>query len=738
MNAFAVPKGHDVMSLVTSVSHFLAPALINRMASSLGLGQGIVSKAMSAAVPGILLAVAATMEKSSGAAQLGRVLSRNDASTLRSFGTILGTSGQAPFMEGGSSALVALLGLPTTNALISAIGKFTGLNTIQSGSLTGLLAPVVLGHLSLAQKAAGLNADGLGKLLTGQAEAIAAALPPGFARLIDGIMPPLPTQAATPATSAGPVSRGAETPIEIENAATPIEVETMTQEPAPQPSITATLPPGGAAYPPAPEPMPMVSADLNLPPPAIAASIAATLPPVDVDVDVAPPAPRVFSREPLPPLPDPSAKASVPAAQMPITLSPPSVAGTLAPGAVAFAASATNAPKPFEAVMPRPDIAPSVAATMLASTPASVEPVAVAAPAVDTAMATDAADARPATPDRMRVDVAAAAAAASIAVERSRQAAMGEMTASQSPPPAATANGPAAALAASPSKPSISAAPPLAAPAKAPAAPPPLVQAQPQAQPHQPAAAAPTEQSVPPLPPSKTATTEAGMQTPPQTRVTPPETRLETLQSVPPIAQVESKPATPVQPAQPAGPPIPPLEKPATAVKSSPPIAEAKRKSDPWEGVPPPPSRALGVLKRLLVASIGGALLAAGLYGLAHRMPKPPASISAPAAPSASAAELVKNSITRLNKTLAGITDEPSAQAAITELQSVARDVRSVKAAIAGLSPNARRALSQVIKMELPGIIPAAEKVLNIGGANALISPLLSPIMADFDDLASA
>ncbi len=207
---------------------------------------------------------------------------------------------------------------------------------------------------------------------------------------------------------------------------------------------------------------------------------------------------------------------------------------------------------------------------------------------------------------------------------------------------------------------------------------------------------------------------------------------------MPPIAKVDSKSATPVKPAQPVVPSMTTLDKPSPAIAPSPPIPQPKRKSDPWEGVPPPPSRALGVLKRLLVASIVGALLAAGLYGLAHRMPKPTASSTTTSAPSARAAELVKDSITRLNKTLASITDEPSAQAAVVELQRVASDLKSLKSAITGLSTDARRALSEAIKMELPGIIPAAEKVLNIGAANALISPLLAPIMADFDDLASA
>jgi hypothetical protein len=62
------------MNLVSTILQFLAPAIINRIAGSLGVGQGLAGKAIAAAIPAILAGLASQASKSGGAAALSNVL----------------------------------------------------------------------------------------------------------------------------------------------------------------------------------------------------------------------------------------------------------------------------------------------------------------------------------------------------------------------------------------------------------------------------------------------------------------------------------------------------------------------------------------------------------------------------------------------------------------------------------------------------------------------------------------
>jgi len=73
------------------------------------------------------------------------------------------------------------------NALIGAISKFTGLGQGVSGSLLGMLTPIVMGAISQHQNAVGaLDAKGIANLFAGQKDNIAGALPSGFGSLLSG------------------------------------------------------------------------------------------------------------------------------------------------------------------------------------------------------------------------------------------------------------------------------------------------------------------------------------------------------------------------------------------------------------------------------------------------------------------------------------------------------------------------------------------------------------------------
>jgi hypothetical protein len=174
------------MNLVSTIMQFLAPAIINKIAGSLGMGQGLAGKAIAAAIPAILAGLTGSASKSGGAAALAGALSKQDPGLLGNFANMIGGGAQKSLTDGGLGALSSLLGGSSTNALAGAVGKFAGIDSNQSSSLLGMLAPVVMGQLAQTQKSQGLDAGGLMNLLNGQKDNIAAAMPAGFSQLLEG------------------------------------------------------------------------------------------------------------------------------------------------------------------------------------------------------------------------------------------------------------------------------------------------------------------------------------------------------------------------------------------------------------------------------------------------------------------------------------------------------------------------------------------------------------------------
>lgn len=174
------------MNLVSTVMQFLTPMITNKIASTLGINNALVTTAIGAIVPAILAGLAGKAGSPAGASALSEALGKQDPGLLGSFAGILGGAGQGALVSSGTQALSSLLGGSATSALAGAVGKFAGVEANASSSLIGMLAPVVMGSLAQSQKSSGLDAGGLAKLLDGQKSNIAAALPPGFAQLLGG------------------------------------------------------------------------------------------------------------------------------------------------------------------------------------------------------------------------------------------------------------------------------------------------------------------------------------------------------------------------------------------------------------------------------------------------------------------------------------------------------------------------------------------------------------------------
>jgi hypothetical protein len=169
------------VNLVSLVSQFLTPELIGRIASALGLDQSVAQKAIGASVPAVLAGLAGLVSQPGGAQRLSNALARQPADVVGNLTKALGGTGQQAFENTGSSLLSGLLGSGQTNELTSAIGRFAGIGGEASKSLTGMLAPLVLGALGQQQRSTGMDASGLAAMFASQKDQIASAIPSGLA-----------------------------------------------------------------------------------------------------------------------------------------------------------------------------------------------------------------------------------------------------------------------------------------------------------------------------------------------------------------------------------------------------------------------------------------------------------------------------------------------------------------------------------------------------------------------------
>ena len=173
-------------NLVSLVMQFLTPDLVGRIATALGFDRNKVQSAISGAVPALLAAFNDVATQPGGAQKLADA-ARQQTGSLGNFASVLAAGGQSSLLEKGSQMLSSLVGGQNQNALTDAVAKFTGLGQGASGSLLGMLAPIVMGTIGQHQSAAGaLDANSIAKLFAGQKDNFAAALPSGFGSLLSG------------------------------------------------------------------------------------------------------------------------------------------------------------------------------------------------------------------------------------------------------------------------------------------------------------------------------------------------------------------------------------------------------------------------------------------------------------------------------------------------------------------------------------------------------------------------
>lgn len=168
------------MNIVSTILNMIAPAILDKLAASLGISTTTAKSALAAAIPAVLGAMGSKASSDVGARALFDAVAKADTGAMGDLGaTLTGASG-ADFMKGGLGSLTSLLGDNALTGLTGAISKQAGLGAAATSSIVGLAGQLAMGQLAKSVTGGGLNASSLAGLLSSQQGNIASALPAGL------------------------------------------------------------------------------------------------------------------------------------------------------------------------------------------------------------------------------------------------------------------------------------------------------------------------------------------------------------------------------------------------------------------------------------------------------------------------------------------------------------------------------------------------------------------------------
>ncbi|MDC9822864.1 DUF937 domain-containing protein [Devosia sp. ZB163] len=169
--------------LVSTVSQFLTPDMVQKIAASVGGDGQQVQSAIGAAVPALLAGFAGTATH--GGAQKIADAVQQQSTALDDIGGLLG-GGQNSLTESGTRLVGSLLGSNAQSGISLAIAKFSGLGQGAATALMGALAPIVLGMIGKQVGPRGIDAASVSNLLESQKSNIAHAMPSRLGNLLEG------------------------------------------------------------------------------------------------------------------------------------------------------------------------------------------------------------------------------------------------------------------------------------------------------------------------------------------------------------------------------------------------------------------------------------------------------------------------------------------------------------------------------------------------------------------------
>jgi outer membrane protein OmpA-like peptidoglycan-associated protein len=166
------------MNLLDAVKGLITPDLVGQAASMLGEQESGITKALGAAAPAILQGIIQKAGTDNGAGILDMAKQAMGSGILDNAGSLF-SGGGSSVMNLGSTLLSGLFG-QKSNILGNLISSFAGIKSTSSNSLLSALAPMALGLVGKHVMSNGLSGGGLLSWLTGQKDAVSAAMPAGL------------------------------------------------------------------------------------------------------------------------------------------------------------------------------------------------------------------------------------------------------------------------------------------------------------------------------------------------------------------------------------------------------------------------------------------------------------------------------------------------------------------------------------------------------------------------------
>jgi hypothetical protein len=170
-------------TLLETLAGQLAGARAGRMSQAIGADQDITQKAIGAALPLLLGALAKNAGNRDGADALHRAVAKDhDGSILQDLDGYVGR----PDTQIGDGILRHVLGAKRP-AVEAGISKASGLDAKGVATMMASLAPLLMGMLGQAQRKQNLDASGLARMLQVEQRQVVTSEPAlgGLARLLD-------------------------------------------------------------------------------------------------------------------------------------------------------------------------------------------------------------------------------------------------------------------------------------------------------------------------------------------------------------------------------------------------------------------------------------------------------------------------------------------------------------------------------------------------------------------------
>ena len=167
-------------NIVDLIKEQISDKTMGSIGGALGVQSTQVSSGLAGALPGLLSGLVSSTDTKQGAGALFDAVQQQDDGLLGNIGNLLGGNDSSNLASTGTSTLSSLLGSGAVGSLVGAVSNLAGLERGNSGSLVGMLAPIILGVLKKKVFDGGMDSSSFTSMLTSQKDNVNAAMPQGF------------------------------------------------------------------------------------------------------------------------------------------------------------------------------------------------------------------------------------------------------------------------------------------------------------------------------------------------------------------------------------------------------------------------------------------------------------------------------------------------------------------------------------------------------------------------------